>query len=78
MEKKNGFLEKIFHFFYDNNEKCYIKMLHSSDNHLAEKHLQRFYDYHSPKRRLKSKNEKAPPKRGILSSIYLSVFYHFG
>ncbi len=24
MEKKNGFLEKIFHFFYDNNEKCYI------------------------------------------------------
>lgn len=49
MEKKNGFLEKIFHFFYDNNEKCYIKMLHSSDNHLAEKHLQRFYDYHSKK-----------------------------
>ena len=53
-------------------------MLHSPDNHLTGKHLQRFYDYHSPKRRLESKNEKAPPKRGILSSIYLSVFYHFG
>ena len=50
MEKKNGFLEKIFHFFYDNNEKCYIKMLYSPDNHLIEKHLQRFYDYHSKKK----------------------------
>ena len=39
MEKKNGFLEKIFYFFYDNHEKCYIKMLHSPDNHLTEKHL---------------------------------------
>ena len=64
MEKKNGFLEKIFHFFYDNNEKCYIKMLHSSDNHLTEKHLQRFYDYHSKKKAIEEQKIKKPLRRG--------------
>ena len=64
MEKKNGFLEKIFHFFYDNNEKCYIKMLHSSDNHLTEKHLQRFYDYHSKKKAIEEQKTKKPLRRG--------------
>jgi len=65
---KNGEKEWIFRknilFFYDNHEKCYIKMLHSPDNHLIEKHLQRFYDYHSPKRRLESKKTKKPLRRG--------------
>ena len=38
MEKKNGFLEKIFHFFYDNNEKCYIKMYENySENEINVK-----------------------------------------
>ena len=64
MEKKNGFLEKIFHFFYDNNEKCYIKMLHSPDNHLTEKHLQRFYDYHSKKKAIEEQKTKKPLRRG--------------
>ena len=77
MEKKNGFLEKIFHFFYDNNEKCYIKMLHSSDNHLAEKHLQRFYDYHSKKRRLKSKKRKSPSEEGCFKFYLFICFLPF-
>lgn len=50
-------------------------MLHSPDNHLTEKHLQRFYDYHSPKRRLKSKKRKSPSEEGHFKFYLFICFF---
>lgn len=40
-------------------------MLHSPDNHLTEKHLQRFYDYHSKKKAIEEQKIKKPLRRGV-------------